>query len=107
VRHQILRFQRLCALTADASGELDVLRHDGDTLGVDGAQVGVFKETDEVRFGRFLESEHRRGLETQIRLEVLRDFANETLERELADQKFGGLLVLAARGQRRHERARG
>ena len=29
--------KNLSALSADAAGQLDVLRHDGDTLGVDGA----------------------------------------------------------------------
>jgi hypothetical protein len=39
----------LVALTTEAAGELDVLGLDGDTLGVDGAQVGVLEEGDEVR----------------------------------------------------------
>jgi hypothetical protein len=85
----------LRALATDAAGELHVLRHDRDTLGVDRAQVGVFEEANKVRFGRFLEREDRGGLESQVRLEVLRDFSDKALERELADQKFGGLLVLA------------
>ena len=34
-----------------------------------------------------------RRLESEIRLEVLRDFANETLEGKLADQKLSRLLV--------------
>ena len=41
--------RRLGALATDAAGELDVLGHDGDTLGVDGAKAGVFEETNEVR----------------------------------------------------------
>ena len=32
---------QLCPLATDPPGELDVLGHDGDALGVDGAQVGV------------------------------------------------------------------
>ena len=40
--------RNLSTLSTDAAGELDVLGHDGDTLGVDGAQVGVLEETDEV-----------------------------------------------------------
>jgi len=67
---------------------------------VDGAQVGVFKETDEVRFRRLLERQHGGALEAQIRLKVLRDFAHETLERELADQEFRRLLVLATSSKR-------
>jgi hypothetical protein len=38
----------LRALATDAAGELDVLGHDGDALGVDGAQVGVLEEADQV-----------------------------------------------------------
>ncbi len=39
----IIRHERLRALAADAAGELDVLGHDGDALGVDGAQVSVLE----------------------------------------------------------------
>jgi hypothetical protein len=52
----------------------------GDTLGVDGSQVGVFEEGNEVSFGSFLKGTDRRRLETEISLEVLSDFTNETLE---------------------------
>ena len=31
----------LCSLSADSAGQLNVLGHNSDTLGVDGAQVGV------------------------------------------------------------------
>lgn len=40
--------------SADASCELNVLLHNGDALGVDGAEVGVFEQTHEVGFGGFL-----------------------------------------------------
>ena len=93
--------QRLRALAADAARELDVLGHDGDTLGVDGAQVGVFEEADEVRLGRFLKRENSVRLEAEVGLEVLGDLADEALERELADEELGGLLVLSVRGQSR------
>ena len=33
----------LGAFATDSSGQLDVFRHDGDSLGVDGAQVRVFE----------------------------------------------------------------
>merc|ERR1719237_1321536 len=48
-------------LSADPPGELDVLGHDGDPLGVDGAKVGVFEEPDEVGLSRLLEG-HDGGL---------------------------------------------
>lgn len=60
---------------------------------MDGAQVGVFKEGDEVGLNGLLKSTNGGGLETEVRLEVLSDFTDETLEGELADQELGGLLV--------------
>jgi len=72
---------------------LDVLWHDGDTLGVDSAQVGVLKETDEVGLAGFLESHDGGALESEVGLEILSDFSDQALERQLADQKLGRLLV--------------
>ena len=39
---------RLSTLSTDTTCQLDVFGHDGDTLGVDGAQVGVLKQTHQV-----------------------------------------------------------
>ena len=83
----------LGSFASDSSGQLDVLRHDGDSFGVDGAQVGVFKQTNQVCLGCFLQSHHGRRLETQVSLEVLCDLSHQSLEGQLSDQKFGGLLV--------------
>ena len=41
-------------LSTDTTGELDILGHNGDTVGVDGTQVGVFKESYEVGLRSFL-----------------------------------------------------
>ena len=90
-----MRRHRLGALATDAAGELDVLGHDGHALGVDGAEVGVLEEADEVSLGRLLEGEDGGGLEPEVGLEVLGDLADEALEGELADEELGGLLVLA------------
>jgi len=49
---------------------------DGDTLGVDSAQVGVLEEGDEVGLDRLLESADGRRLETEVGLKVLGDFTN-------------------------------
>ena len=83
----------LSSLTTDAPGQLDVLGHDGDTLGVDSAQVGIFEKTNKVSLRGFLKGHDGRRLETQVSLEVLSDLTDKTLEGQLADQKFGGLLV--------------
>lgn len=85
----------LCSLPTDAAGKLDVLGHDGDALGVDGAQVGVLEEPHQVGLARLLQRHHRRALEAQVGLEVLRDLAHQPLERQLADQQLRGLLVAA------------
>lgn len=66
---------------------------DGDTLGVDGTQVGILEEGDKVGLNGLLESANGRGLEAEVGLEVLGNLTDETLERELADQKLSRLLV--------------
>ena len=73
----------LCAFTADTTGQLDVLGHDGDALSVDGAQVRVLKATDQVSLTGLLQGHDGRALEAQVRLEILGDLADEALE--LAD----------------------
>ncbi len=82
-------------LATDAACELDVLGHDGDALGVDCAQVGVLKQTDQVGLSCLLQSEHCGRLKAQIGLVVLGNLTNQALEWQLADQQVGGLLVLA------------
>ncbi|PAV70689.1 hypothetical protein WR25_06754 [Diploscapter pachys] len=66
----------LVAFASDPSGELDVLGHDGDSLGVDGAQIGVLEQAGQVGFGSLLQGEHCRRLEAEVRLEVLRDLTD-------------------------------
>jgi len=83
------------ALASDTSGELDVLGHDGDTLCVDRAQVGVFKQADHVGLGCFLEREHGLRLEAEVRLELLRNFPHQPLEGQLPDEQVRRLLELA------------
>lgn len=60
---------------------------------MDGAQVGVLEEGDEVGLDGLLESADGRRLEAEVRLEVLGDLTDETLEGELADEELGRLLV--------------
>ena len=51
---QVICVCNLSTLSTDTAGELDVLGHDGDTLGVDGAQVGVLEQPDEVSLAGLL-----------------------------------------------------
>ena len=85
--------KNLSSLSTDTAGQLDVLGHDGDTLGVDGAQVGVLEQTDQVGLAGLLESHDGGALEPQVSLEVLGDLPHQTLEGQLADEELGGLLV--------------
>ena len=80
-------------LTTDTTGELDILGHDGHPFGVDGAQVGVLEETDEVCLRGLLKGEHSRALEAKVSLEILSDFTDQALEGELADEQLGALLI--------------
>ena len=68
-------------------------RLDGNTLGVNGAQVGVLKERDEVRLDRLLESANGGRLESEVGLKILGDLTNAALEGELSDKELGRLLV--------------
>ena len=83
----------LSAFSSDSAGQLDILGHDGDSLGVDGAQVSVLEKTHQVGLGSFLKSHHGRGLKPQVGLEVLGDLSHQPLEGQLADEKLSRLLV--------------
>lgn len=54
-----LEIKTLGTLSSNSSGQLDVLWHDGDTLGMDGTQVGVFKKTNQVGFTGFLQNKQQ------------------------------------------------
>lgn len=60
---------------------------------MNGAQVGVLEERDEVGLDGLLESADGGALEAQVGLEVLGDFTDQALEGELADEELGRLLV--------------
>jgi hypothetical protein len=50
-----VKLRGLGPLTTDTPSELDILGHDCDTLGVDGAQVGVLEKPDQVSLGSLLQ----------------------------------------------------
>ena len=85
----------LGTFSTDAASQLDVLGHDGHTLSVDGAQVGVLEKSYQIGFAGLLQSHDSRALEAQIGLEILGDFTYQALEWQLADEKLGALLVTA------------
>ena len=82
------------ALSADAPCELHVFFHDGDSIGVNRAEVGVLEETGQVALCSFLEGEKGVGLEAELSIDAVADGSDEPLERSLGEEEFGGLLVL-------------
>ena len=84
---------KLCTLSTDTAGKLDVLGHNGDTFGMDGTQIGVLKKSNKVSLTGLLEGHNSRALEPEVSFEVLSDFTDQALEWELADEKLCGLLV--------------
>ena len=92
----LVETRRLSTLATDAAGQLDVLGHNGHTLGVDGSQVGVLKQAHQVGLSSLLEGQHSAALETQVSLEVLGNLTNQTLEGQLPDQELSALLILPA-----------
>ena len=72
---------------------MDILGHDGNSLGVDGAKVGVLEETDEVSFRGFLEGHDSRRLESEVVVESTGNFSDESLEWKLSEEEVSGLLI--------------
>jgi len=86
-------YGHLLALSAHSASQLHVAGEHGDAFGVNGAQVCVFKQANEVGLPCLLQGKDSRSLETKIALEILRDLTDKSLERKLADEELGGLLV--------------
>ena len=59
----------LCALSPDAASKLNVLGHDCHAFCVDGTQVGILEQSDQVGFGSLLQSQNGVALEPQVRLQ--------------------------------------
>merc|ERR1712001_46523 len=89
----MMGFHYLGSLATDSSSQLNILWHDSNSLGVNGAQVSVFKETNQVSLTSFLEGTNSGALEPEISFEVLSNFSHKTLEGQLADQQLSRFLV--------------
>ena len=85
----------LGTFTADATSQLHILGHDGDSFGMNGTKVGVFKDPNQVGLSRFLQGKNCSRLKTEVILEILGDLSNQTLKGSLSNQKVSSLLILA------------
>jgi len=86
-------FPRLCSLSTDPTCELNILRHDGDALGMDGTQVRILKQPNEIGLSCLLQRKNSGRLESKVVLEVLCDLTNQSLEWQLAQEEVSGLLI--------------
>ena len=83
----------LGTLTTNTTSQLNILWHNRHTLGVDSTKVSILKQTNEVGLRCLLKGKDGSRLETKVRLEVLCNLTDKTLEGCLADEKLRGLLV--------------
>jgi len=79
---------------SDAPRQRHVFSHQRLTLAVDGAQDAVLHDADNVVLCGFLEHDESGGLEPQVRLVVLGNLFDESLQRPLGYEKLGRLLEL-------------
>ena len=94
-KQQVVVYFASGALSADTARELEVLGCDGDALGVDGGQIGVLEQPNQIGLTRALQRHDGVRLELQVRLEVLRHLPHQALERKLAAEQLRPLLVAA------------
>ena len=89
------RHERKCLVTllTDPPREFHVFRVDRDTLGVNGAEIGILEETGEVVFGTLLKSQDAFRLPAHVGVELHRNLFHKALEGQLAKEKLGRLLV--------------
>ena len=71
--------EKLSPLATDPPCQLNVLGHDGHALGVDGAQVCVLEQTDQVCFRSLLQRKDGMALEAQISLHKYNRMTNKLL----------------------------
>ena len=60
---------------------------------MDGAEVSVLEEADQVGLAGLLQGHDGGALEAQIGLEILSDLPDQALEGQLADEQLSGFLV--------------
>ena len=92
-------------LAADSARKLHVSRHDGHALGMNGAEVGVLEQPNQVSFCGLLQGSDGCRLEADVVVEGVRNLADQTLEWQFAQKQITGLLVSANFSQRNRSRA--
>lgn len=60
--------QLLGPFTTNSPGKLDILGHDSHPLGMDGAEIGILKQTNKIGLSCLLKCKNCMALKSQIRL---------------------------------------
>src|SRR5256885_7309560 len=79
--------------TTDAPDDVQVPGHDGHSARVDGHDVDILEQSDQVRLGRLLERLDGRHLPAErLQVQLVPDLADESGEWQLAQQQVSRLL---------------
>ena len=68
------------SLSSDPPGQLDILGHDGNSLGVDGTKVGVLEYSNHVSLSGLLKGEKSLRLEAELVVVVNCNCAHKSLK---------------------------
>ena len=80
-------------ISSDSSGELHVFLHDGGSLGVDGAEVGVLEDTDEISLRCFLKGYESLSLESEVLIDRSANVSHKSVEWSSWEKHVGGFLI--------------
>ena len=68
------------SVSSDSPGESHVFLLDRNSVGMDAAQVSIFKDTNEVSFGGLLEGKKGLSLESEVVIDISYYFSHKSLE---------------------------
>ena len=89
----IIMFNLLSYFTPNSPCQGNIPWFDGSSSSVDSSQICVFEKTHQVRLSCFLECKNSSALETEAFFELLSNFPNKSLERNLSYKQIRRPLV--------------
>lgn len=89
------------SVASDSFRQLKILRHDGNSLSMNGTKVGILEKGDKVSLSSFLQSEYSLTLESNFLFPLLSNLTDHPLEWQFSDQKIG--LNYERNGKRRQQ----
>ena len=80
-------------LSSDSSGQVQVLLHNGRSVGVNRAKVSVLEESHEVSLSSLLDGKQGLRLESELAVNALTDVSHQSLEGGLEEEHSSLFLV--------------